>query len=405
VFVHQFNKGVFPRRKTWGTLFLGIASPLLIYLAVFSRHFPIPKALSLIIGYNPNWMELNGLYLYQNLAGFISWQSNVKILAVILAIYLAVFLTMNLLCAAMRQLSPPAEKVVTFLLAIAVPILLSFGIQRFGTNYIFEIFFGQSLLIIMLAMQYIKKIFRVPKNESDLANILMILILCSWSLFLLLKVPLRSGPVNYGLFFSMPGILTTTAFLTFLLPAHFERRFQMGWHTRILISAILMFICTVTQFRTFFSWQLRTYPVGQGANRIFTTATSPTNRLNIGPYVNEFLEWSKNNMRPQETFVTFPQGIMLNFLTGHLITGPHTSFMTAEMATYSEVAMLKPLISNPPDYFIYVNHDTTVSGNLKLGQEYGSSIFKWVNDHYVPVWQTGPGFGSSGFGIEVLKKK
>ena len=222
------------------------------------------------------------------------------------------------------------------------------------------------------------------------------------ALLMLLKIPLNATLYNYGLIYGLPGVLASTAYLTSAVPSHFEQKYQLGWAVRALIGTLLIFVCTMVFLQSLGWIALKSKPLSRGADRLWTFDRPFS--FGAGSDVEKFLQWAQSNIKPTETFVALPQGVMLNFLTKRTITGPHTTFMPAELATYSPGAMLSLLSAQPPDYVIFFNKETIAYGHLTSGEDYGAEIFRWVNEHYTAVWRTGAGFESHGFGITVLKK-
>lgn len=402
VFISRHDSKSLERSTSWNALLLGVAVPFVICLCYFALQLPFLEAVTSIIGYQPKWFEISQLPLYKTLGGYSTWQNNLRSIITSVSLYLVIFLGLKLTAWVFKSTHLKATQSSTAVFVLLLNVVMCYALQKFGIQYLLEIFVGQMLLLISLAVYCIGQIRNTPGNDKMRANAFAVLILCFWGALLLLKIPMRSAPMGYGYFYALPGVLATTFFVLSVVPKYFGSNDQMYRFVKIILASILLFICTVNQLQSLNFLKLKLYPVGQGNNRTWTIESPRL--FKIGSDVEQFLVWARQNIRPEETFVTFPQGVMLNFLSGHRISGPHVTFMPVEITAYGEKAMLNSLILDPPDYFLYINHTMTVYGNIIPGQNYGTSILDWVNTHYSPVWMTGTEFGSPGFGIKVLKR-
>lgn len=383
-----------------GTLLLGMTLPFITILLNFLPHFSMGDASTAIVGYHPKWIEISQMQLYKNLAGFGMWQHNARTISIALSFYLILLIGLHAAGHCLRYSRHKNTMILRITSVLLLTIALCFAIQKLGVEHISGIFSGHVILIIALAIHYFRKL-SVSKNSSEWPDACVVLTLCSWAFLLLLKVPLQASPMSYGYFYAFAGVLTSVFFILFVLPKHFEVKYGTGRYSQMLLVAVLLCVCTISQLQSLDFLTRKKYAVGQGPNRTLTFDMPLLFRF--GSDTERFLQWAQTHLQPDDTFVTFPQGVTLNFLTKHLISGRHVTYMPAELTAYDERSMLIELMADPPDYFVFINHDTSVYGNMVLGQNYAINLFSWVITHYSPVWQTGTEFGQPGFGIKVLK--
>ncbi len=106
--------------------------------------------------------------------------------------------------------------------------------------------------------------------------------------------------------------------------------------------------------------------------------------------MNQTLESIGKMMGPDETFVVFPEGVMLNYLSRRLAPTKHISFMPAELALFGgEKSMLAALQKNPPDHVIFVPRNMREYGYRAFVVDYCLEITGWINDNYGKFKQLG----------------
>jgi hypothetical protein len=385
-----------------GFLLLGIILAVIPFFLYFLNHLPWHETLSSITGFNPHWKEITQIYLYKLHAGYTSFHLNLMLLGIVILFYLGTFVSFHAFCIAIT-LRHSAQKALWSIVLLAVFIAFHcYLVHTMGIIYVYDIFRGEAVLIIALTASRMKDLFS-RSNEIDWKKVLAVIIFAVWSLFMLAKVHLRVQLNYYALIYAMPGALITIAFLVHSLPQYFEHTYKLGWAIRAFVINLLLIACFTVLLQSIGWISLKETKLSHGPNTILAFR-QPT-FSSMGTEVDAFLQWSKENIKENETFVTFPEGIMLNFLTGHLITSKHPTYMVVEMMTYSEESMLALLRETPPDYFLYINKEMFAYGNIIPCRSYGIKICDWVDNNYAEVWTTGKKFGQQPFGITVLKKK
>jgi len=90
----------------------------------------------------------------------------------------------------------------------------------------------------------------------------------------------------------------------------------------------------------------------------------------------------KANLKPGETLVAMPEGVMLNYLSRHSNPTPHISFMPPERIMFGEDAMLSALAAHPPDYVAWVPKGLQGYGYQALGVDYAPRLWNWLTENY-----------------------
>ena len=105
--------------------------------------------------------------------------------------------------------------------------------------------------------------------------------------------------------------------------------------------------------------------------------------------VNEATAEIKARVEQKQTLVVLPEGVMLNYLTRRVNSTRHSNFMPDGMLIFGEDEILQTLRDHPPDFIMIVHKDTADFGLPFFGQDYGESIYAWVQDGYEEVWLIG----------------
>jgi len=398
----QKSKTRIPEVRNFFLLF--ICSLILIpvgFVVYFSQYFPWQQALAHVIGYNPQWKLVSQLIFYKRMSGCFWWQSNIFAIGKVLCIYLLTYCAFNIYslgaAAPLTKNAPPRK----YLFILPLAFTLIFIVSQINDRTVHDIFRAQYLFLLVITLHYFKQ-FRAEPSPSVFSRSLCILIFCSLSIILTMKAPLISRFAHYSLVYWLPATLLSIAFLTHFLPTQAEQKYRLGWLVQSFVLTMLLISGAV--FSTFsLSWfNAKTKKISSGANTIWTFDRIAY--FGFGSEVEQFLSWARQNIKPEETYVAFPEGSMLNFLTKNRMSGSHVSFMPAERATYSEESMLESLVQHPPDYFIFVYRDMTSYGFRMVGEDYGYFIDQWIQKNYREVWIVKDNITEQGFAIKVFKK-
>jgi hypothetical protein len=85
---------------------------------------------------------------------------------------------------------------------------------------------------------------------------------------------------------------------------------------------------------------------------------------------------------PDQTFVAFPDGVMLNYLSRRTNPTPYYLFDSTSTRLWGEETMRSALETNPPDFVVLVNRS-----GVPLRQR---PIDTWIRASYAEIWHEGP---------------
>jgi len=98
--------------------------------------------------------------------------------------------------------------------------------------------------------------------------------------------------------------------------------------------------------------------------------------------IGRVLEQIQARVGPDETLLTFPDGVMLNYLTRRANPTPYYLFDNTSTQLWGEETMLRALEMHPPDFVVLVNRNRS-----PLRQR---PIDTWIRSNYAQIWNEGP---------------
>jgi len=221
---------------------------------------------------------------------------------------------------------------------------------------------------------------------------------------LLGKVTLNVHLYHYGFYLALPATLVLVLLLTWWIPAALrtgagDGRVFRGLAVAALAAGIVYHLRWSQEF-----YRLKDFAVGNGGDTILTygAAVEPA-----GPAAALALRWIASEMPPDATFVAFPEGIMLNYLSRRPTTSRCMNFMMTEMIVFGEAPLLDGLKAKPPDYVLLVHKDTSEFGSRFFGadESYGRGILDWVRSNYGSAALVGhEPLRDEQFGIKILAR-
>jgi 4-amino-4-deoxy-L-arabinose transferase-like glycosyltransferase len=230
------------------------------------------------------------------------------------------------------------------------------------------------------------------------------LLATSFALALVAKTALNLHVYHYGFYLAPPATLVLVVGILEGIPRLLRDRFGCGIVFKSLAIALLA-VCTIYHLRLSREiYGLKTEPVGRGGDTIVTFSAVYDD---AGPIVAEALAWLEEHTTAEESFVGFPEGIMLNYLARRPTRTSCMNFMMTEMILFGEEELLGALRADPPDYVLLVHKDTAEFGVGFFGRDrrYGEAIMAWVNKRYRPVALFGAEpLRDSRFGIRIMKR-
>ncbi len=249
--------------------------------------------------------------------------------------------------------------------------------SRIMPLFMYDLLRPLPLFMVILAGSLVIALVRCSGDAAKRNRYCLALLLSVFSLVLLSKMILNAYAAHYGFALAAPATLLLVVALVHWLPRLLARSSkQGGWVFRPVILAVLI-VGLASYFnasRRCYRW--KTYRLGKGPDA-FVIVPWPQ-----APALSQTLEFIGVIMRPDETFVVFPEGVMLNYLSRRPNPTKYISFMPAELALFGEKSMLDALQENPPDHVLILSRGMREYGYLGFGADYCLEITGWMNDNY-----------------------
>jgi hypothetical protein len=258
-------------------------------------------------------------------------------------------------------------------------------------------------MVIFFSIIYFgHRVFR-EKEEIPSEQCFSFFILSVFSFLLLGKIILKTQILHYGFGLAMPATMMVVSFLLFHLPLCLKNKYQKILPFRVMSIALLgIFILAhidisryayslknqaiISAKGTIITWNPRVFSQG----KIIETAIQEINKL----------------MKPQDRFMVFPEGVMLNYLTERKNPSSYINFMPTELIVFKEEKILADIQKTPPDYILIAEKITDEYGYHYFGKDYGQKIYSWLMRNYFPITTIGaPPLTGEGFGIQILKHR
>jgi Dolichyl-phosphate-mannose-protein mannosyltransferase len=227
-----------------------------------------------------------------------------------------------------------------------------------------------------------------------------------FALVCLAKMGLSPRISHYGFYLAMPAFAVSAAMLLSIVPERFTgsaKGRQAFTFAALAFVAVFAVRCLMLS-RGWYS--LKTAPLGPGGDAIVTYDERIDPRT---PVIARSGRWIAQNLAPDDTLLTVPEGLMFNYLTRHANGTPYLTFTLPELQAFGEQTMLRELRAAGPDYVALVHRDAAEYGVQMWGRDprYGMSIQQWIDANYTPVARFGaePFRHPDHFGIEILKRR
>jgi len=300
--------------------------------------------------------------------------------------YLCVILAFLLLSNGLRQLRTGRRESGRLSLLAGWAVILTIGAVISHGSYLppFDMFKALPLVMMALGIYLWFCLVRPGSDRRHFEVLLTALVMTIFSFLLLLRMILNTHINSYGFVLAMPAALLTIFCLVYQVPLFFDKTYRSG---RLLRSCALVLLVTIL-FRYMICsktvYSLRTYPLGQAADRIIDFDEAVWNR---GRCVAWAIDKIENTIEKDKNFVFFPDGIMLNYLTRRPSPLRFTSFYPTDIGFYGKEAIQAAFIKARPDYIILTAVNLTAIGYDSF--EYVGEIMDWINRHYVSVGMIG----------------
>ena len=251
------------------------------------------------------------------------------------------------------------------------------------------------LLLLFAAVALVAALVRRP--AADRPRLVLPLMLASWALAMLAKMPLNAHIYHYGFALAMPATIVGVVMLVGWLPALIDRAGGYGNLLRATVAGALVVACYAHGRAMDRFWSQKTVLVGQGDDAFWTDPR--------GLFVNRMIDEVNRVARPGETLVVVPEGLSLNYFTRRVNPTGQLNFTPPAIIMYGEDEMLRAFRARPPDYIILTSVDTAEYGPRFFGFDYARELGSWMQANYETVSLVGdPPFKTENFGMVLLRR-
>jgi len=221
------------------------------------------------------------------------------------------------------------------------------------------------------------------KEASDRTRGFALLVFSTLATALLLKILLNARLANYGFALSLPAFVLVVVALTHWLPDWVGRRGGSRIGVRIAGVALLLIPVTGHLAEDALWFGLKDRSLGQGPD-----AFRMDRRYDGIPRILAGLARTPSDA----TVVVLPEGVMINYLARRKSSSKYYNFMPPEFLMFGEDAILRDLVSHPPDYVVLADRRTREYRLPFFGTHYGQRILDWVWKNYTAVkgYRVGP---------------
>ncbi|MCO4763485.1 MAG: glycosyltransferase family 39 protein [Myxococcales bacterium] len=230
-----------------------------------------------------------------------------------------------------------------------------------------------------------------------------------FALILLAKTGLNPRLTHYGFVLAMPAVVFLVAAGVGVLPAGvLPQRLSLAPAGRLLlrsaaIGALMVGVTAHVQVAD--AWYHGTPPdfsvhkttvVGAGADSVRARWR--------GAEMSQALAALQSTLKPNDTVLVLPEGVMLNFWLRRKSPARIINFMPPELLFWGEAPIIDDLNAHPPTVVVVVHKDTSEYGFPRFGRDYGQQIWRWVTARYRPVQTFGAlPLTTDRFGIAILR--
>lgn len=339
-----------------------------------------------------NGSTFNSEPLLRGLSGFDSFWANVLTMIAQFAVLILVVGSLLIVNHALRRRRPRWTLVAVFALLVALfRLLLPNDVAWIGCLRWLPL--ALLAYLIHLGRAHLRD--RTPRSEAMQRTTLLMLVV--FAICMLGRIILRVQLPRYGFSLALVGTLIAFDMLIFRLAQVAKHRSgYSGVYTCGILALIFSF--------SFAHLELSQHILSAKTEMVAWTFKG----FKGGPrtvYVKQALAWIDSNVGTQETYAVIPEGVILNFVTGHRNPTRYTTYNPILFRTDGEQTVLGEFTAHPPDYIIMVDRDNTEHGARTFGTDYAINLGRWIHDEYRTIVTFGqPPLRGMGFGIEVLKR-
>lgn len=221
-----------------------------------------------------------------------------------------------------------------------------------------------------------------------------------FALGLLAKTPLNTRWAHYGFALALPGTLLAIGAGVHDLPRLLaRRRSAVAGTARLLALAFWVVAAGTGVQRSLRNWTAQSATFGLGSDVLHA-------RPELAGPLQDALDWLAPRIRPEQTLLVLPEGVMLNYQLRVKSPTPYVNFMPPELLFWGEAELLETLRAAQPDYVVLVHKDVREYGYRAFGDDYGAGLYRWVRgEHSLLATYGAAPFMSPAFGVAVYARR
>ena len=387
--------------------------PVAVAVLLFSRTMPLPGAVAAVMSpWHPLLdsairQRLTSLYYYRFTFGTLDLRTSLETLAGWSAWYGAVLATAYF--AARRRLLtplPPGDAASLLFVAavasgIAIMAVAPIGHPAAPLPLLLMAWTSALLLSLRRATPASGAAGGRTEDRGNRVTTHARIVSLTWAVFSLLllsKILFRTSFGHYGFALAMPATLGIAAVAADVVPAHVARAGGAPGIFRFAAAVVLLFLAASSLVATAEHIGSKSIAVGRGGDRFRAD--------DRGRVVNAALEDIAQRVRPSDTLLVLPEGVMLNYLARRATPTRYVNFMPPELAIFGEAETLDALRGGRPDYVAIVHRESPDYGARFGSPGFGLEIRRWIDAAYEPVALVGAEpLRDHRFGIRLLKRR
>ncbi|MBF0323094.1 MAG: hypothetical protein HQL62_09190, partial [Magnetococcales bacterium] len=193
--------------------------------------------------------------------------------------------------------------------------------------------------------------------------------------------------LGYGFVLVTPGFLLLVGMLTGAIPRWLAARHQpsaIRFVQGLYVVFVLFVILGVWKNSSWMYWQMH-FSIGKGSDRFLTFSPSISPNALVHA---RFDMWAMEKLRPNDTLLVLPEGLMINFLYRVVNSTQVHSFLPPDIATFGEDYFIEKIQQGRPRFILFWYRPTPEYGYPQMGGHdgFGQKITAWLRQAYRPVY-------------------
>lgn len=231
------------------------------------------------------------------------------------------------------------------------------------------------LLIILAAGLH--KLWQTEQHRFR-EKIASLLVLTVFGLGMLAKIPLNARIWHYGFALAMPGVLAVACAGWWVAQEVHRRGGSAKRFIELMVASAMLLAASYVGPMAMILGEKCDWVRMNGAPQVRAVPAQAS-------ALNRMLAEIASRLDERDTLAVWPQGAMINFLTGRSNSTGYIVLMPPEIAMFGEGTILEAYRMRPPDYVLLVPCDTSEYGRGQFGTGYGQQLWQWLRTNYYPV--------------------